>query len=437
MSAATIHTNESAFHNSAFVVNGPTELNGTVTVAGAKNSVLKLMAATLLAEGLYRISNVPQITDVEIMAELLTELGCSVATHADRSGSLLEISVPAQINTSAPRGIADRLRASTAVMGPLLARNGEALVALPGGDDFGDRPIDMHVRGLAQLGAEVEILDGCVRARAARLDGANVRLDFPSVGATENLLMAAVLAVGTTVIDNAAREPEIVDLCEFLQKMGACLEGAGSSTIWVEGVSRETLSAADHTVVGDRIVAASFLTAVGITSGAVVVEGVQPTHLEMYCHKLTSMGMDICKGDESISARASQRLCAAKFATLPYPGVATDLKPFLVALLATADGLGSVTENLFAKRFRYIDELRLMGAKIRIDSHHVLVEGVERLRGAVVTAHDIRAGAALVVAGLAADGESIVRGAHHIARGYDDFAGQLQSLGADVVVSSC
>ncbi len=437
MSDASIHTNESDLHNSAFVVRGPTELNGTVTVAGAKNSVLKLMAATLLAEGFYRISNVPQISDVELMADLLTELGCSVTTHADHTRSQLEIRVPAQINASAPRGIADQFRASTAVMGPLLARNGEALVALPGGDDFGDRPIDMHLRGLAQLGVEVEVVDGCVSARASQLSGAIVQLDFPSVGATENLLMAAVLAAGTTVIDNAAREPEIVDLCDFLQKMGACIEGAGSSTIRVEGVNRETLGAADHTVVGDRIVAASFLTAVGITSGAVVVEGVNPSHLEVFCQKLTAMGMDICKGKESISARASQRLCAAKFATLPYPGVATDLKPLLVALLATADGLGSVTENLFAKRFRYIGELRLMGAKIRIDSHHVLVEGVERLRGASVTAHDIRAGAALVVAGLAADGESIVRGAHHIARGYDDFAGKLRSLGADVVLSSC
>ncbi len=434
----------------SFVVRGPSALKGTVGVSGAKNSVLKLMAATLLAEGTYRISNVPRITDVGLMAELLRAVGCEVAVYspgatgaadafsssAETVGSSLVIDVPAQIEPVAPQNIVDRFRASIVVLGPMLARCGKAVVALPGGDDFGHRPIDMHLQGLARLGVESETVDGYVHARAQELRGATVRLDFPSVGATENLLLAAVRAAGTTVIDNAAREPEVVDLCEFLVKMGARIEGAGSSTVTIEGVEDvERFGPADHCVVGDRIVAATYLAAVGIASGEITVTGVNPDHLAVLCGKLAAMGMEISVDDRSISAAVSSRLSSAKFSTLPYPGVATDLKPLLVALLATTDGVGSVTENLFAERFRYVDDLRAMGADIRIDSHHVVIEGSERLSAAKVKAHDIRAGAALVIAGVGAQGETVVSDAHHIARGYDDLAAKLRSLGADVSLS--
>lgn len=426
----------------SFVVRGPSPLEGTVGVLGAKNSVLKLMAATLLAEGTYRIANVPRITDVGLMAELLRAIGCKVALPTQDIGpkqdasEVLVIEVPAKIEPVAPHGIVDQFRASIEVLGPMLARCGEAVVALPGGDDFGPRPIDMHLQGLAKLGVEAETVDGYVHARAQELQGGAIRLDFPSVGATENLLMAAVRAKGTTVIDNAAREPEVADLCEFLNKMGAQIEGSGSSTLTINGVDHiEALQPVDHAVVGDRIVAATYLAALGIATGEIVVTGVDLDHMAVLCGKLVDMGMEISADGEGIRACVSSRLSSAKFSTLPYPGVATDLKPLLVALLATADGVGSVTENLFAERFRYVDDLRLMGADIRIDSHHVVIEGRERLLAAQVKAPDIRAGAALVIAGLGAQGETTVSDAHHIARGYDDLAGKLCSLGADVSFS--
>ncbi|MDE0607136.1 MAG: UDP-N-acetylglucosamine 1-carboxyvinyltransferase [Acidimicrobiaceae bacterium] len=417
----------------SFVVRGPSPLEGAVEVSGAKNSVLKLMAATLLAEGAYRIANVPRITDVGLMAELLRAIGCKVTLPSRSVGGSLIVEVPAEIEPVAPRGIVDQFRASIEVLGPMLARCGEAVVALPGGDDFGPRPIDMHLQGLAKLGVEAETVDGYVHARVQELTGGTIRLDFPSVGATENLLMAAVRARGTTVIDNAAREPEVADLCEFLNKMGAQISGSGSGTLTINGVDHaEALQPVDHSVVGDRIVAATYLAAVGIATGEIVVTGVDRDHMAVLCGKLGDMGMEISADGASIRACVSGRLSSAKFSTLPYPGVATDLKPLLVALLATADGVGSVTENLFAERFRYVDDLRLMGADIRIDSHHVVIEGKERLSAAKVKAPDIRAGAALVIAGLGAEGETVVSDAHHIARGYDDLAAKLNSLGADV-----
>ncbi len=438
MSVLAADTPELDLAGHSFVVRGPSALEGTVGVSGAKNSVLKLMAATLLAEGTYRLTNVPRITDVGLMAELLRAIGCEVTLPSQETGGSLVIDVPAHINPVAPRKVVDRFRASIEVLGPLLARCGKAVVALPGGDDFGDRPIDMHLQGLARLGVDATTVDGYVHARAPELRGEAVRLDFPSVGATENLLMAAVRAAGTTVIDNAAREPEVADLCEFLVKMGARIEGAGSSTLTIEGVSDiDRFGPADHCVVGDRIVAATYLAAVGIAGGEITVTGVNPDHLAVLCGKLTDMGMEISADDRSISATVASRLSSAKFSTLPYPGVATDLKPLLVALLATTDGVGSVTENLFAERFRYVDDLRAMGADVRIDSHHVVVEGSERLSAAKVKAHDIRAGAALVIAGLGAQGETVVSDAHHIARGYDDLAGGLRSLGADISYRRC
>ena len=414
------------------VVRSGSPLEGTVAVAGAKNSALKLMAATLLAEGSYRLDNVPRIVDVDLMAELLRAVGCTV--EWDRAHpSVLHIDVPAEISPVAPYDIVERFRASVVVLGPMLARCGRAKVALPGGDDFGPRPIDMHVQGLVELGATVDVVHGYVEASAAELLGGRVVLEFPSVGATENLLMAAVAAKGATVIDNAAREPEIFDLCQFLGRMGARIEGSGSSTLVVEGTGTTApLQPADHTVVPDRIVAATYLAALGVASGEVFVAGARHDHMELLCQKLTEMGMVITPDDGGIRAIAPRRLDSVDCSTLPYPGVATDYKPFLVAMLATASGVGIVTENLFPGRFRYVDELRRMGADIRTDSHYAVVRGVERLSGAPVRAHDIRAGAALAIAGLGAEGTTVVSDAHHVARGYEDLAGDLASLGADV-----
>ena len=414
---------------SQLIVRGGGRLEGTVKVGGAKNSVLKLMAATLLAEGTYHLRNVPDITDVSLMSSLLRATGCTVTRVSDE----LTILVPAEIEPVAPYEIVEQFRASIVVLGPMLARCGEARVALPGGDDFGPRPIDMHVRGLAELGAEFDIAHGYIHARCPNLLGARVLLEFPSVGATENLLMASVRAKGTTVIDNAAREPEIVDLCEMLNKMGARISGAGTSMVTIEGVdSADAMHCADHRVVSDRIEAATYLAAVGIAGGEITVEGARHEHMVMLCQKLGDMGMRISPDADGIWALVPRRLRSVDCSTLPYPGLATDFKPFLVSLLATCDGVGIVTENLFSGRFRYIDELRRMGADIRTDSHHAVVRGVEKLSGAPVRAHDIRAGAALLIAGLAAEGETVVADAQHIARGYDDIGAKLRGVGADV-----
>ncbi len=411
------------------VVRGGRPLEGTVSVGGAKNAVLKIMAATLLTEGTSVIDNVPRITDVDLMAELLRATGAGV----QRDGETITITVPAEIEPLAPYEIVERFRASIVVLGAMLARCGEARVALPGGDDFGPRPIDLHVSGLADLGAEIEIAHGYIRARAPHLVAARVLLEFPSVGATENLLMAAVRAKGTTVIDNAAREPEVVDLCDALAKMGARVGGAGTSTITVEGVdSSRPLRGIRHSVIADRIEAATYLAAVAVAGGDIAVRGARSDHMAMLCQKLTDMGMHLSADDDGIRALAARRLSSADCSTLPYPGLATDFKPLLTTVLATAEGVGIVTENLYSGRFRYVDELRRMGADIRTDAHHAVVRGVERLSGARVRAHDIRAGAAMAVAGLGAEGYTVVSDASHIARGYADFAAKLRGIGADV-----
>ncbi|MEY2431247.1 MAG: UDP-N-acetylglucosamine 1-carboxyvinyltransferase, partial [Acidimicrobiaceae bacterium] len=402
-------------------------LAGTVPIGGAKNSVLKLMAATALAEGRYVLRNVPKILDVECMSDLLRSMGMTVERSGDH---VLTVDRPAEIEPEARYELVERMRASIVVLGPLLARIGHARVALPGGDDFGPRPIDMHLKGLEQLGATFTVAHGYIEGRADVLTGANILLEYPSVGATENALMAAVLAKGTTVIDNAAREPEIADLASFLNRMGAQVLGAGSSTIRIEGV--EELSAVEHTVIPDRIEAATFLAAVGVAGGELTLQGARADHMDMLIEKLAEMGMRVSPTADGLWAMAPDRLKAIDVATLPYPGIATDYKPLFVALLAVADGVGIVTENIFSGRFRYVDELVRMGADVRTDAHHVVVRGRAQLSGAPVRAPDIRAGAALVVAGLRAEGETEVHGAEHIDRGYEDFVAKLAAVGADV-----
>ncbi len=401
-------------------------LQGRVPISGAKNSVLKLMAATVLAEGTFVLRNVPRIADVDCMADLLRSMGLAV----DHTGDVLTVTRPAEIIPEAPYELVERMRASIVVLGPLLAREGRAKVAMPGGDDFGPRPIDMHVQSLERLGATFTSAHGYIEARAAHLVGTRLFLDFPSVGATENALMAAVLAKGETVIENAAREPEIADLAAFLNRMGANVLGAGSPTLTVEGV--DALSAVDHEVIPDRIEAATFLAALGMAGGELVLEGARPDHMDMLMQKLGDMGMRTSSHPDGVWAMAPARLTATDVSTLPYPGIGSDYKPLFVTMLAVADGVAIVAENIFTGRFRYVDELVRMGADIRTEDHYAIVRGVPRLSGAPVRAHDIRAGAALVVAGLAADGETVVSDAEHIDRGYERFVDKLSGIGADV-----
>ena len=408
---------------------GGARLSGTVMVPGAKNSVLKLMAAALLAEGTTRLSRVPAILDVEIMGELLRRLGCTVEHRVDEGE--LEIAVPAAPGHEADYDLVRRMRASICVLGPLLARCGEVSVARPGGDAIGSRGLDLHVEGLKRLGAEIDSEHGFLIARApAGLHGGTVWLDFLSVGATENLVMAAVLANGTTVIDNAAREPEIVDLCRMLEAMGAKLGGIGTSTLEVQGVDR--LAPANHATVGDRIVAGTFAFAAAMTQGDVEVRGVVPHHLDIALDKLMQAGAEVDGGDDWFRVSIDRRPDAVDVVTLPYPGFATDLQPFALALGAIADGTAMITENLFDGRFAFVHELVRLGADVRTDGHHAVVRGKPALSGAPVRATDVRAGAGLVLAGLVAEGVTTVSEIHHIDRGYPDLAATLRELGADV-----
>jgi UDP-N-acetylglucosamine 1-carboxyvinyltransferase len=404
-------------------------LRGEVTVPGAKNSVLKLMAATLLADGVYTLTNVPAIADVDTMSDLLAAIGVTTQRHGD---DLMTMTSGPTITPVAPYELVERIRASINVLGPLLGRFGHVKLSLPGGDDFGSRPIDMHLSGLEEMGATFELRHGYVEARADRLLGADITFQFPSVGATENILMAAVHAKGTTVIDNAAREPEIADLCQMLISMGAEIEGVGSSTLAVHGVEPGSLRATTHRVVADRIQAATYLAAVAMNGGEVFVRDARGPHMDMLLRRFRDMGLDIVDQPDGLTVRSDGRLRSIDVATLPYPGIATDYKPLIVTMLTVADGVGIVTENLYPGRFRYIEELHRLGADISTDGHHAVVRGRVALSGAPVRAPDIRAGAALVIAGLAADGETTITGVHHIDRGYDDLVGRLAGLGADI-----
>ena len=412
------------------VVGGP-PLRGEVAVVGAKNSALKLMAAALLAVGESVLTNVPDIVDVAIMAELLRRLGCAV--DHDVEAGRVAIGVPAQLGHRADYELVRAMRASISVLGPLTVRCGQANVAVPGGDAIGSRGLDLHASGLRSLGATVHVDHGYLVAEAPEgLVGAPVLLQFPSVGATENVLMAAVLARGTTIIDNAAREPEIVDLCQMLVSMGAEITGGGSSTVVVTGVS--ALRPVEHHVVGDRIAAGTFAFASALGGGDVRVTGVDPGHLRMVLDTLRAAGAVVDVEAAAVRVRGPARPSAVDVSTLPYPGFPTDLQPFALVLDAVATGSAMVTENMFEARFHTAQELARLGADVRVDGHHALVRGQPRLSGAPVVGSDIRAAAALVLAGLVAEGVTTVEGVAHVRRGYADFAGDLRDLGADVVV---
>jgi UDP-N-acetylglucosamine 1-carboxyvinyltransferase len=408
-------------------VKGGARLAGDVAVGGAKNSALKLMAAALLAEGRSVVGNVPRITDIAIMAEVLRRLGCGVRLD----GGEATIDVPGEPGSEADYDLVRRLRASICVLGPLLARRGYVRVALPGGDMIGSRGLDMHVSGLARMGAEISGAHGFVIASApAGLRGTKIWLDFPSVGATENLLMAAVLAKGGTEIDNAAREPEIVDICRMLTAMGAHISGAGTSTLEVEGV--DALAPVRHTTVGDRIVGGTWAFAAAMTRGDVTVRGVRPEFLDIALDKLVAAGAVVEPGDDSFRVRMDERPKAVDFVTLPFPGFATDLLPMAIGLAAVSEGSSLITENIFDGRFMFVNEMVRLGADIRTDGHHAVVRGRDRLSGAPVRATDIRAGAGLVIAGLCADGVTEVGEVQHVDRGYPHFVADLASLGVEV-----
>ncbi|MFR9879895.1 UDP-N-acetylglucosamine 1-carboxyvinyltransferase [Corynebacterium striatum] len=409
-----------------FIVSGGARLEGTVVVDGAKNSVLKLMAAALLAEGTTTLTNCPQILDVPLMCKVLEGLGCEV----EIDGSVVSITVPKKPQSNADFDAVRQFRASVCVLGPLTARCGHAKVALPGGDAIGSRPLDMHQSGLEKMGARTRIEHGAVVAEADGLHGASIKLDFPSVGATENILTAAVLADGETVLHNAAREPEIVDLCTMLKEMGANIEGEGSSTITIRGV--EKLHPTEHKVIGDRIVAGTWAYAAVMTQGDITVGGIAPRHLHLPLEKLKSAGAEIEASDNGFRVCMRKRPVAVDYQTLPFPGFPTDLQPMAIGLSAIADGTTIITENVFESRFRFVDEMLRLGADAQVDGHHVVIRGQERLSSTHVWSSDIRAGAGLVLSALCADEVTTVHDVFHIDRGYPNFVENLKRLGATI-----
>ena len=410
-----------------FRVMGGTHLRGEVRISGAKNSALKLMAAALLAPGLSTIRNVPDIADVDIMGDLLTRLGCTVINNH----GVVTIDVPQTPGHRADYDLVRKMRASINVLGPLVARTGKAEVALPGGDAIGSRGLDFHIKGLESLGATAHIEHGYVVAESPNgLTGAAISLDFPSVGATENIMTAAVLARGITTIDNAAREPDLVDLGEFLISMGADIKGLGTPLITITGVG--ALHPTDHTTIPDRIITGTWAFAAAMTQGDITIHGARAQDLELPLEKLASAGAIITTTEDGIRVRMDSRPQSIDVATLPYPGFPTDLLPMVIALNAIADGNAIVTENVFESRFMFVNELIRLGAQISIDGHHASITGVKELSGAPVEATDIRAGAGLVLAALVSEGETTIDQAFHLDRGYPNFAQQLQSLGAKV-----
>jgi UDP-N-acetylglucosamine 1-carboxyvinyltransferase len=409
-------------------ITGGAQLDGDVTISGAKNATLPILAGALLSEGEVRIGNVPHLRDVTTTIELLGRMGVSVTIHDPMD---VEVNASTITDFNAPYDLVKTMRASILVLGPLLARFGQADVSLPGGCAIGARPVDMHVKGLRALGAEVEINDGYIRARADRLRGGHVFFDMVSVTGTENLLMAAVLADGETVLENAAREPEVLDLARFLISMGARIEGAGTNHIVVQGVPR--LGPTTYRVQPDRIEAGTFLVAAAITGGRVRVRKVEPLHLEGVIQKLLEAGASIETGPDWVELDMRGReLKSVDISTDPYPGFPTDMQAQFVALNCVASGTAAVTETVFENRFMHVPELQRMGADISLQGNTAIIRGVEGLSSATVMATDLRASASLVIAGLAAEGETVVDRIYHIDRGYECIEEKLRQIGANI-----
>lgn len=412
-----------------FLVEKSGPLSGEVVISGSKNAVLPIMAAALLAHGKCEITDVPALRDVDVMCKLLSSIGSTV--KADYENNCIEIETETVKAEEAPYELVKKMRASILVMGPLVARTGRAKVALPGGCAIGARPIALHLKGLRALGVEIDEGHGFVEAKADKLRGSNIYLDFPSVGATENIMMAAVLAEGTTILENAAQEPEIVDLANFLNRMGAKIKGAGTDTIKIEGVKQ--LNGTKHMVIPDRIETGTFMVAAAITRGDVLIKNVVSDHVKPIIAKLKECGVTVEDGDEGIRIRGDKNsLVSTDIKTLPYPGFPTDMQSQFMALLATVKGSSIVIENVFENRYMHIGELNRMGANIKIEGRSAVIQGAKELQGTQVVATDLRAGAALVLAGLIAEGVTEISEVYHIERGYSQFIEKFRGLGAKI-----
>lgn len=413
--------------NERFIIQKSGPLSGTVKISGSKNAALPILAATLLAAGKTTLKNVPDLTDIAVMCEILSCLGAEISTPGK---NIVTVDATRLYHAVAPYELTGRMRGSFLVMGPLLARMKKVRLSLPGGCPIGSRPVDLHLKGFSALGAEVEKGYGFAEVLAKKLIGNRIYLDFPSVGATENVLMAAVLAEGTTVIENAAAEPEISDLAAFLNQMGARISGAGTDTITIHGVSE--LKPTTYTVMPDRIEAGSFMIAAAITNGHVKLCGAERAHLKPLTAKLEEMGVEMFFGTDFLSVKGNGLYTSTDIKTLPFPGFPTDMQAQMMALLSVSDGTGIVTETVFENRFMHAQELCRMGANIKVEGHCAVVEGREKLTGTKVCASDLRAGAALVLAGLVAEGTTEVSEIYHIDRGYEAFDQKLYNLGANI-----
>ncbi len=413
-------------------IQGGNQLKGEVFIGGAKNSVLKLMASAILAKGTTKIYNVPELTDVSIMLDVINGLG--VKTFHDKEEKSVTIDATDITSITAQYEFVSKMRASFIILGALVSRCKEAIVALPGGCAIGERRVDFHIKGLEALGAKIKIENGYVHAKASKLVGTDIYLDIPSVGATENLMLASVLADGSTRIQNAAQEPEIIDLANFLNTMGADVVGAGTSEIVINGVKQEDLHAIEYTTIPDRIEAGTFMSAVAGTKGKAIIRNIYPAHLTFFTDKLIKMGANIKLIEPTaIEVSCKNRLNSVNFVTQPYPGFPTDLQSMAMVLLSTANGVGIITESLYENRFMQVQHLLRMGADIHQDRNHAIIKGIKRLTGATVAASDLRAGASLVVAGLMANGTTIVENLHHIDRGYEKFDEKIRALGGNII----
>lgn len=414
-----------------FKIRGGTPLKGQVSIGGAKNAVLKLMAAAILAKGETKIYNVPDLTDVDIMLNVIEDLGTKIIYDKNEKSVLIDASNLTSI--TAKYELVSKMRASFIILGALITRCKEAIVALPGGCAIGERRVDFHIKGLEALGAKIKIEGGYVHAKALKLVGADIYLDIPSVGATENLMLASILAEGSTRIQNAAQEPEIVDLANFLNTMGADISGAGTSEIVINGVKEEDIHPIEYTTIPDRIEAGTYMAAIAATKGKAVIRNIFPGHLTFFNDKLLKMGANIKLIEPTaIEVSCKNRLNSVNFVTQPYPGFPTDLQSMAMVLLTTADDVGIITESLYENRFMQVPDLRRMGADIHQDRNHAIIKGVKKLTGATLCASDLRAGASLVVAGLMAEGTSTIENLHHIDRGYENFEEKIKLLGGKI-----
>lgn len=413
-----------------YIVEKSGPLKGAVEISGSKNAVLPIMAAALLADGECEILDVPTLRDVDVMCRLLTSIGSEISE--DYPNGRIVIRTDRIVEEQAPYELVQRMRASILAMGPLLAKTGRARIALPGGCAIGARPIDLHLKGFQALGAEIEQGHGYVEAKAEKLVGGKVYLDFPSVGATENIMMAASLADGITMIENAAEEPEIVDLANFLNKMGAKVKGAGTDTVRIEGV--QSLRGARHAVIPDRIETGTFMVAAAITRGDILLKNVVPDHVKPVIAKLMECGVVIEDNDEGLRVRGDvNKLVSTDIKTMPYPGFPTDMQPQFMALLTTVTGPSIVVETVFENRYMHVGELNRMGADIKIEGRSAIIQGDRPLQGAQVICTDLRAGAAMVLAGLMAEGATEISEIYHLERGYTDFAEKFSALGARIL----